>query len=322
MLTRLIKIAALSAAAPAVHAATLDPGQLLSEFNAVVLNDMVSSVNHVEGTVYVGGNLTSNSAFYANNRNLADGTVDTISGALIVGGDINGGLNDGGAGDIVVGGSVTGTVSTNSAARLTEGVAGIAVGDVATALTSLSTELSLLADTPGAGVSFADPNRKSLTSGAGGVGSLEDIAVFNLNATDTISFLTGGTLASLNLDVGVTTILNLAGDDIELTTSFNQDESSVLFNFFEATNLQINNTFGFSVLSPFADVILGPSGGMDGTLVANNLDQRVELRPYGTVGVFDGSLPETSVSPVPLPASAALLIAALVGLGLVRRKVT
>lgn len=310
--------AALICAAPVAQAATLDSLELLSGFNGIVLNDMTSTVSHVEGTLFVGGDLTASSGFYVNNRGLADGTVDNVSGALIVGGNITNGLNDGGQGAIVVGGTVTGPVSAGSNARLTTG-ATIAVNDVAASLTELSSALSMYSDTAGASVDSSDPNLKSLTSGAGGAGELEDIAIINLDAAATMAFLSGGNLANLTLDTDVTTILNLAGDNITLSGNFNQDESSVLFNFFEATNLQINATFGFSVLSPYADVVLG-SGGMDGTLVANNLDQRVELRPYGTTGVFDGTLPAPQVPAVPLPAAVWMLLAALGGLGVMGRR--
>ena len=121
----------------------------------------------------------------------------------------------------------------------------------------------------------------------------------------------------------MTTIVNVAGSDIDITGNFNQNSGSILFNFYEADRLDITSTFNFSVLAPFADVLLA-GGGMNGTLVAGTLDQRSELRPYdfhGTESLFVGPLPQAEqLTAVPLPAAGAMLLAALGGLFGFRRR--
>ncbi|MEO0487788.1 MAG: collagen-binding domain-containing protein [Pseudomonadota bacterium] len=317
------------AAATPIQAATVDPLDLIQSFNGIVLGDMQSSI-HVEGTLYVGGNLNGGGGFYANSDDMAEGTIGDVTGSLIVGGDINAPLTTAGRGTIQIGGSlnVANPNPNPNGQPINENLGvdapgGVLVSDVAAAMTGLSTQLTVFSDTAGAAIDMRDPNIKGLTSGAGGTGTLEDIAILNLSASQAQTFLGNGNLANLNLDPGVTTIVNIAGLTHAITGTFNQDNSTVMFNFYEALDLTISNTFGFSVLAPNADVTLN-RGGMDGTLVASTLNQTVELRPFDNMGpnevVFTGTLPQNDiVAPVPLPAAVWMLMAGVGALAGMRR---
>ncbi len=311
-------------AAPA-FAAPVDALDLLQDFNGIVLGDMTSSI-HVEGTLFVGGNLNGNGGFYANSDGMDDATTGDVTGSLIVGGDLNAPLTTAGKGEIIIGGAlnVPNPNPNPNGQPITDGLGvdttgGVPVSDVAAAMKDLSADLATYADTPGAEIDTADTNIKGLTSGAGGTGALENIAILNLTELQATTFLGNGNLANLDLMAGVTTIINVAGLTHNITGTFNQDDSTVLFNFYQATSLSISNTWGFSILAPLADVTLN-NGGMDGTLVAGTLNQSVELRPYFDTDGFTGTVPTPPMTPVPLPAAGWMLLAGLGGLVAMRRR--
>ena len=136
------------------------------------------------------------------------------------------------------------------------------------------------------------------------VANSANVAVFNIDG----SVLQTGTFNGVNADPGVTTIINVAGTDVTIGVNANQTQSSVIFNCYEATSLTINSTFNYSVLAPFADVMLR-GGGLNGTLVSFNLQQDAEVRPP----LYDGIIPPTTV--VPVPAAAYLLLTGIAALG-------
>lgn len=307
--------------ATSAAAATVDGNGLLQQFNGIVLGDLTSSI-HVEGTLFVGGDLNGNGGFYANSDDLPEVSIGGASGSLIVGGDINAPLTTAGRGAIAIGGDLNvANPNPNPNGQPivenlgTDPATGVPVADVATAVTDLSSSLAGLNSTAGAEIDVADTNIKGLTSGAG----VEDVAVLNLSEAEAGVFFGSGNLANLSLTADVTTIINVAGSAFDITGNFNQDNSTVLVNFFEASLLSISSTFGFSILAPLADVTLG-GGGLDGTLVAGSLTQFSELRPYNDGVTFTGVLPQQIPAPVPLPAAGWLLLAGLGGVSILRRR--
>ena len=303
------------------QAATFDALDLLQSFNTIALGNLTAS-SETEGTVYVGGDFASN-GYTVNPDGLADGTVGTVSGSLIVGGDVSGNpinLNNGSA---QIGGTATAIINNNGNGVVQTGVADIPVNDVAAALSGLSASLGALDTTAGASADFSDQNGTRINSGTGDNG----VAILNLTEAESISFLRNGANGGFaGIDSSLTTIINLYGTDLRYSSNFNVDNENVLLNFVDTTSLTIQGgALGFSILAPLAD-ISATGGGVNGTVVGNNIEQRIEFRPFDNTNVFDGqvptidSAPEPSPEPVPLPAAAWMLLSALAGLGWMRRR--
>ena len=287
--------AAFLASAGASQAATLDAEGLISSFGTIALGDYTLK-SHTEAPVYVGGNFNSDQSITP--RGNAQGTVTpSIKGTLVVGGDLAGRptMNNG----TVVTNTLSGTVQGGNN-TVTTG-ASVPVQDVRNAMEGLSKDLAQLTDT-GASYDFSDWNQMSLSSGTPVDGS----SVLNLSSAD---FLKTGTLKTFG-NLANTFIVNVAGSVINIGANFNQDDSSVIFNFYEATEVNVNSTFGFGILSPLATLNLY-AGGTDTFVVGNDVNQYTEVR-----GTFTGTLP----SPVPLPAAGWLLLASIGGVAALRRR--
>ena len=91
--------------------------------------------------------------------------------------------------------------------------------------------------------------------------------------------------------------------------------SNVLWNFFEATSIQVNAAIFGHVLAPFADMN-GFTGSTEGTVIAAAVDlTNGELHQQEWLGI----IPEETAPPVPLPAGLPLMLAGLGALGVARR---
>lgn len=304
-------IAVLSAAP--VHAASVDALQLLTTFNTIALGDLNAGV-HTEGTVYVGGNLNLSGGYDVNSDEIAPGQAGDVSGALVVGGDINGGTINFVRGDVVIGGANNSTI--NAANSVTTG-ANVPVSEVSTALKDLSADLASRTATPGSSVD-TDQHDLNIFSGSG----IDGLSIVFADA----GFLSrgGSNNRFSGIDTSLTTVVNIAGRDVTLGANIEATLfDTVLLNFFEAETLNITAGASFSIFAPNAVVTVG-GGGVNGTVVGQTIFQNSEIRPFNDNNVFAGTLPtgETNVSAVPLPASVFLLLGAFAGLlGLRRRKV-
>jgi choice-of-anchor A domain-containing protein len=283
-------------------AAALNALDMMQRFTNIVLTDL-NAAAETEGTVFVGGNYDGGAN--VNPQGLAPIDFgDGLSGTLFVGGDINGAVSVNN-GDAQVGGSVTGSAVMNGGTLYT-GVAGIPVAEMTTAMTGLSSSLSLLSDTGGV-AALSDQNQLSFSS----VADANNFAVFNVGA----SWMATGTFLGVTADPGVTTIINVSGTSVNIGVNANQSLTNVVFNFFEAQNISLNSAFNYSILAPLAH-LSHQGGGVNGTMVTKSLQQNAEIRPLAGVN-FSGNLPGALSADVPLPAAAPMLLIGLAGLGAV-----
>ncbi len=299
--------------ASGASAATLDAESLIAGSTAIVLGDLsTSATSHVEGTVYVGGDLSS-STFDANRDGLADLDLGTVSGSLIVGGDLTANLNGAQVGTVAVGGTYTGNPGTETVVT----GADVPVSEVTSLFENLSTDLSSFEDTAGASIS-GDSNNVVFNTGNGGADTL---AFLNLDAAYAVSLFSNQN-ANISFNFGDINgfIINVAGDIGDIDLKLNDSLDNVLFNFYESTELDFGGgPFNASILAPFADVT-SAAGGTNGTVIAGNLTLGGEIRPFNDTNGYVGGLPV--IAPVPLPAAAWLMFAAIGSLvGLRRRSV-
>ncbi len=285
-------LAGLIAAVTAAPASAALVGQSLStgiaalqEWNVVSFNNFTSS-NHVDGRVFVGGNFTSNNMNILGNNTAASnyGTA-----ALTVAGNANlQGANINLAGGVDVGGNVSGNFNMNGNPKLVEyGGTSTAFAnnttftdlgpsftntlnsqkaDLIASLTSLSSNLAALSNTGGVSVG-GDQNNQMITVSGSGLQVLNwSEAMFEGNQNQQLQITMPG---------NATLVINVAGTDIDMNRNFNTfaNDERVLFNFYEATTIDLNRQFSGSVLGVFADIIGGNSGNIDGSVVGKSVVQ-------------------------------------------------
>ena len=111
--------------------------------------------------------------------------------------------------------------------------------------------------------------------------------------------------------------MNVSGANFTIKDfEFSDEYENVVFNFYQALTLDVDSTFGASILAPFADT--ENTSEINGSLVTNNYVNSGLISPP----VFEGDLtpwePEPPTS-VPVPASAWLFFSALVAMVVLRR---
>lgn len=333
-------LAAAGLLAPSAHAATLTVSEVLNQFNAVVLGS-ATSYSHTDGRTYVGGSLSGGDYV----QHVSDTPKSNYAGLTVAGAASNVKVN--GLGAVIGGGLSNSTVNQgssvikggvsnsnlNGAAYVEGGSSGnfnggklatpseaMAVNlaaatstDFGTLLGGLSGSLKTLGST-GSTVSF-EGNLAIFNAVVNGNG----LAVFDLTAIDTVLFSKGE--FRFNLNGASTVVLNTDVKSANIGANFlggsaQQYGGRMLWNFYNATNLTINNQWGGSLLAP--DAFLTNNQNIEGGVFVNGLDQRGEIHLQS----FTGSLPDGGGAAgrpsgaVPEPAGMALFAAGLGAMGM------
>ncbi|BCI70609.1 PEP-CTERM putative exosortase interaction domain protein [Sphingomonas sp. S17] len=343
---RLSFVGLIAAALPSLAMATPVVGiDALKEWNLIVLGDLTSS-SEVEGRTFVGGNLSGNSSNYqirtpapssyavpgltvvgdvlGGTKNLNNG-----SGAL-VGGSVQGGFNlNGGVQTVKVGGTLSNTninqniVQSGLSASDPGFVAGLNQQKtlLASSMTDLSNSYAGLTAT--SSVSIAG-NRATFNA----VANANGVAVFNLNAADLSRF---GEIA-FNRNGADTVIVNVTGSAVRLDDNFLGDATGlgehVIWNFPTATSLELTAAWKGSVLAPKAAATT--ANYIEGSAVFGSLIQNGEFHLGTYIGAYAPTSPQVPVTPggssggsptpVPEPATMALMAGGLALLVLARRR--
>ncbi|WP_181160002.1 collagen-binding domain-containing protein [Sandaracinobacter neustonicus] len=258
-------------------------------------------------TVDVGGNV-SNLALGTNNVAVKiGGTVaqsSASSGSTVEsGGTGSGWLGDNG-----------GSFATGKGAGFTSGVTSSISSEAAKLeadLTALSTSLAGLETTDGNSITNSY-GAMVFTAVSDGTGK----SVFNL----TEAAFSGWQWTLNAADPTLTIVFNVTGDgsylwNSNLAGAFSAFADQIIWNFSDATSLNINQTVYGSLLSPFAD--LRANSAIRGTVVAKDLQASSGVK----MAAFDGT-DIGLADPAPEPATWAMMIAGfgLVGAALRRRE--
>lgn len=284
---KLITSLALAAAffANQSFANTIDLGAA-SDYNVFVFGNYQSnSWNSISGAVAVGGDANISTSTI---KNLANNSY-----GLVVGGDLTKSYGNV-TGTAWVGGNVTkpqyDTYNSYSPAPTSP----INFAAAKTQLTTLSD--SLAATTSTGSVSY-NYGTNGYLSGTG-----SSVEYFTLSGAD-LSNINNWSFS--NIASGATLILNVSGNSVNLTGGWSGFSAyNVLFNFYDATSLTLNNIqFNASILAVDA-TLYGASGNVTGTVVTNGWDNSLTLgnNRFSSVVV---------TTPVPEPDSYALMMLGL-----------
>src|ERR1700734_464726 len=179
------------------------------------------------------------------------------------------------------------------------------LSDYTTPLNALSTQLSNLAPTPGAGI-VDNSGNATFTVPAGTTG----VAVIDITGTKLGADLQNNNVA-LSIPNAVTgLIVNVDGSFVNPGgVNFNGVQQDALFNFYGSSSTAVTlGVWGASILAPFAAVTI--DSNINGFVYADSFTSNGgEVHNYG----YTGALP----SAVPEPATWAMMLAGFAGLGFV-----
>jgi choice-of-anchor A domain-containing protein len=264
-----------------------------TDYNAFIRNDFSATSGDVEGRVAAGGYVNI-SSYSVNIKGSTQLYTDTSKfSALVVGGDLT--FSSGHvAGDVYVGGSYTptNTGSVSNGSITIGGISPINFDNEFSYLNNLANNLSLL----DANSIASDLWSTQYLNGSGKNGQGDDLHVFNLDA----SSLQFSNYLLSEVDMGDTVLFNIAGKNISTSwgdfggsdNSLSNMSDSILFNFFEAEELNINAALYGSILAPKAD-ITAPHGVIWGQVIANSWVGNTQINDNPFVG-YSVDVPEPS----------------------------
>ena len=328
-----------SAAAQAA-VAPLTGAEALQQFNLVVLGNATSN-SHVDGRAWIGGSVTggdyvqhSGSTPASNYAGLtvmgtASGLHVNGLGSYIGGSFTNSTVNSGSSyiagsvsssnlnGPAYVAGSTNGVNfnggrSSSPSTLMQTNADAAGSTNFSNTLTSLSN--SLKTATANSTVSVAN-NKATFNA----VANNQGVAVFNLDNTTSASVFSVGEF-SFAANGASTIIINSSVSSAVIGANFlgGQAQSlgkSIVWNFYNATSLIINNQFGGSILATHAS--LTNNQNIEGGVFVNSLTQNAELHLQS----FTGNL--AAVAPVPEPEQYLMMLGGLaivIGVAALRRR--
>src|ERR1700733_10234888 len=291
-----VSMIVLMAAATAVpaRAASTTAKNILSSFNLVTTGN-VSTQSDIVGDAVVGGDLSGATFF-------GGGAKVPSSPTLYLFGKLNSSLNLNSGGSLYYAGSSSQKVNYNGGAKLHTTLPN-PLGYYTDPLTDLSTQLSDLTAT----------TWTSFVKGNFNAGSNTGIVVFDISGSALASNLVNHDISFTGK--GVTSyIINVIGNFADpSSTHFNVDQEDALFNFEDATTVNLGQ-WGASILAPDATVKITSGGNIEGSLFAQSFLGGGELHNNN---LFNGALPTIAAVPtaaVPEPSTWAMLIAGFAGL--------
>lgn len=264
---------------------TIDLGQA-SDYNVFIFGNYQSnSWNSIAGAVAVGGDANISTSTISNSANHNYG--------LVVGGDLTKSYGNV-TGTTWVGGNVTKPQYDYYNSYSTATTSPIDFAATKTQLSSLSNSLANTASTGSVNYNYGTNGYLS------GTGS--SVEYFTLSGSDLSSI---NNWSFSNIASGATLILNVSGNAINLTGGWSGFSAyNVLFNFYDATALNLSNiNFDASILAVNATVF-GSSGNVSGTVVANGWNNSLTLGNNQFSSVV-------GTTPVPEPDSYALVMMGL-----------
>lgn len=298
------------------------PIETLSEYNLIVLNDLAST-SEVEGKTLVGGDLsgTSNYGVRLTQNDSSNGDALVIAGDLVSGSTVNANGQS-----IVIAGNNNGQVNARS---ISSDASEYDFDLIKSEFVNFSGYLSELA---------VNSILTTSTNGQPGPASFEvgsdvgtDVAVFNITSEE---FFSNNKIQQYDVDLNGESpsaiVINVSGEVIDdsnfsgngvgsiVTDAFREN---IIWNFFEATDIDLVKQLNGSLLAPFAD--LSNKTPIEGSVVVNNFDQDGEVHDALFTGTINYDASTDSQDPavdVPAPSSMIIFASALLGLGLWRRK--
>lgn len=268
---------------------------ILQSWNLIARNSVTSS-SEVDGSALIGGSLLGTSSNYA-----VQGVTAPANVGLAVGGAVSGGskqVNNGG--NFRFNGSVTATVNLNGGGN--SAMDATIPAQITSAFNEVSAIRTYLGSLGANGTIDGAGNMNAAPTTING----QQVAVYTFNIASIAPLgqlnLNFGSATSVILNVTSNTgVINLVAPP-NLIGGFSQANSTrLLWNFLDATQISVNNTFNGAMLAPNADLkILG--GGVNGSVVVDSISQQsAEIRRFNYTGF------------VPAPGTAGVLM----GLGVV-----
>ncbi|MFA7440981.1 MAG: collagen-binding domain-containing protein [Sphingomonadaceae bacterium] len=280
-----------------IQGKTFVGGNISGTRNYGVGNATQGSAASSRPTLTVGGNI--NGGTVHNGPNGASGPIAAVPSVVIGGNALNLNVNNN-VGDIKVGGSIVGAFPNKDQPGFTIRVGGAVVpgptalgaadilynlgagfsnplragiqAETATLqanLTALSAAMGAFETTLGSGIDYSDPGNVKLKAVAGNAG----FAVINTDANTFFNQTQQG--LTYDFTPGLPTIVNIFGEaaiwNFE-TLSGSAYNSSIIFNFVDATAVIINQAVHGSILAPFA-ALVGPGAPIEGTLAVYDYKQ-------------------------------------------------